>query len=422
MPEWESSIDETTGQLLFIDCHPVVTQNINELKSSPFTKTQNRKSTRGKFLRLIRRRDSKRRSKRLNKQENTETNKVTFQDFQEGEVKQVELKIDPTKVIRKGVLVESLLGLSVSPFSDGRRVMISGFTLNSEAKNEKSIKIGDWLKKVNNIEVTMQDLNRVIEQHAYRSEILLELQRVAGVEVTKDPPTNELSNQSKFVKQLTNFDTEESDSLNSVLCEQPIGILYINTEQLSESGPEYEGVVYCYPRPYETNPLCASRGVFITLNHLLHETTKTKPLVTTVFCKKLCHVTYKTFSNNILLLLLPDNRISLNEIIILKTQLIRLLEFTYQTIDKCFEEKNQQQLDHFFSRFFARILSSGLWSKAEQYVDLKDIPIKAEKTSRMHFEESLLGSIQLNLPNEAQMQIDDALFELEASDYREWVS
>lgn len=419
-------MDESTGQLIYIDCHPVVTQNINETdtKSSPFVKTQSRKSTRSKFLRLIRRRESKRRSKRLHKNvESVETNKVTFQDFQEGEVKQVTLRIDNGKGNKKSPLVENLLGLTVSPFSDGSRVMISGFTLSSEAKKEKSIKIGDWLKKVNATDVTLQNLNQILEQTASNAnEVFLELQRVAGVEVTKDPPTNELTNQSKFVKQLTQIDAEESELINKALSEQPVGVLFINTEEMTENGPEFQGVSYSYPKPFAQNKLCAARGVFVTLNHLLTEITHTAPIITTVNSKKLCHITYHAIAGKkLMLLMLPDHRATKEEAVLLTQELIRVLEFTKQSVEQCFEGSNGTELDHFFSRFFTRVLCSGLWPKAEQSVDIRDLANKAEVEAPARFEEALLAATLLKLPEEAQTQIDDALFELEASDYREWV-
>lgn len=85
---------DPSGQLLFIDCYPMVTQTNNEQEpKTNFTKTQLRRSTRSKFLRLIRRRESKRKSKRFSKsQDNVDaigTSKVTFQEQQEGEIKEV---------------------------------------------------------------------------------------------------------------------------------------------------------------------------------------------------------------------------------------------------------------------------------------------------------------------------------------------
>lgn len=82
IPEWESSVDETTGELLYIDCLPHVTQNNTSEVAvkfpQPFVKSAAaRQSTRSKFLRLIRRRESKRRSKHW--QSGQIDNKVKFQ-------------------------------------------------------------------------------------------------------------------------------------------------------------------------------------------------------------------------------------------------------------------------------------------------------------------------------------------------------
>lgn len=86
IPEWESSIDENTGELLYIDCHPHVTQNTSETPvkfATAFVKSPVRQSTRSKFLRLIRRRESKRRSKHWSAgQIDNITNKVKFQVIQ----------------------------------------------------------------------------------------------------------------------------------------------------------------------------------------------------------------------------------------------------------------------------------------------------------------------------------------------------
>lgn len=64
IPDWEPYVDDFSGELLYIDCHPFVTHNQYQNKANEepeaFSKTQLRRSTRGKFLRLLRRRESKR--------------------------------------------------------------------------------------------------------------------------------------------------------------------------------------------------------------------------------------------------------------------------------------------------------------------------------------------------------------------------
>lgn len=136
IPDWEPYVDDITGELLYIDCHPFVTQNQYQNKTAqepePFSKTQLRRSTRGKFLRLLRKRESKRYKKNQKPVEEGQefnTQKVKFQDFQEGEQKEVTLEIDHVNRYNLSTdksLAESLLGLVVSTLSDGIRVMIAG--------------------------------------------------------------------------------------------------------------------------------------------------------------------------------------------------------------------------------------------------------------------------------------------------------
>ncbi|CAH0559223.1 unnamed protein product [Brassicogethes aeneus] len=432
IPDWEPYVDDYSGELLYIECHPFVTQNKDNQKPketvAPFSKNQLRQSTRGKFLRLIRRRESKRHSKKFPKTpdaNDNNTSKVKFQDFQEGEEKDVLLEIDQENKYNLSSnvsLAESLLGLNVSTLSDGNRVMIAGFSLDSKSKNERNIKIGDWLKSINDIEVNVQNLEDILQKFINNTDVLLKLQRVAGIDVTKDPPINELNNESNFVRELLNSKGEDEQLLSQTLCKHPVGIVYINTDKLSENSGEYEDIIYCYPRPLQKNILCGSRGMFLTLNHLLDDLVRSKPKCSSMMYKKrLAHVVYTQCDKNLLLFMLPDNRASAKEIMYINNEIIRLLEFSYETLDKCFtDELKLTQVDHFFSRFFARILSSGLWATAQQFVELQSLSVKSLQVSPHQFENVMPIAPFLNLPDEAKMQIDDALTELEASDYRDW--
>ncbi|CAG9826275.1 unnamed protein product [Diabrotica balteata] len=433
IPEWEPYVDDFTGELLYIECHPFVVQNkdskINKVATSePLTRTNLRRSTRGKFLKLLRRRDSKRKSNKNHKSvdiSETNTSKVKFQELHEGEEKEVMLEIDAENrhnLSSDKSLAESLLGLIVSTLSDGNRVMIAGFSYDSKAKQERNIKIGDWLKSINNIEVNVQNLDDILQKFINRDEVLLKLQRVAGIEVTKDPPINELNIESDFVRELLNTKSDEEHMLFQALCNHPVGVVYINTENLSENNQNNEDVTYCFPRPLQKNILATSRGMFITINHLLFDLTKSRPRVTTIKCNgQLTNVVFTNDEKNLLLLMLPDNRVSKQEILLLNNEIIRLLKFCYETIDKCFTtEKYLPQVDHFFSKFFARTLSSGLWSTAQQSLALENLESKAKEVSPCQFEDLMPVAPTLCLPDEAQLQIDDALSELEASDYRDW--
>ncbi|XP_022920612.1 protein inturned [Onthophagus taurus] len=397
IPEWESALDQS-GYLLFIDCHPFTKQTSIEPKEDNFVKDKLRQSTRSKFLKLLRRRDSKRRSKRYRSQDTSQdsssASKVTFQDYEHGEVKIVNVFLNHdarTAFGRRSTLIENLLGITVSPFPNSNRVMVAGLE-----KHDK-IKIGDWLKTIENIEVNVNNINNVLEQFSNNETVLLHLQRVAAVEITNQSFLN--NKQSKFVYNMLNFDEESVENLWNL----PVGVLMINTNNLSESDSEFQDVVYAFPKPFKQNPLSQSRGLFITLNHLLNDITNSNPQITTFLYKNtLTHVVYQNYDRNVLLFMLPDRGASKREIKLIHADVIRNLEFTFGSIDRCFSnEENFKRLDHFFLLFFQRML-------------------EFNERSNYCFENLLNGVAYMSLPNEVQMQIDDALTEMEASDYRDW--
>lgn len=239
-------------------------------------------------------------------------------------------------------LAESLLGLIVSTLSDGNRVMIAGFSYDSKAKHERNIKIGDWLKSINNIPVYVKNLDDILQKFINRDDVLLKLQRVAGVEVTKDPPINELNNESDFVKELlnSNFKLEDDSALMKALCKYPIGVVYINTEKLSENNQENEDIIYFYPRPLQKNILALSRGMYITLNHLLNEITKTTPRLSSIKYKhELTYISYVNFGKKLFLFMLPSFAATRDEMGMIVNEILRVLEFMYERIDNCFCEK-----------------------------------------------------------------------------------
>lgn len=385
-------------------------------------------------MRLIRRRESKRYSKRsflsytdaYAPSEAASSNKVTFRDCQEGEVRDVTLQVDPEcrqKLGRRASVIEALLGITISTFADGHRIMVAGFIPDGEAIKHRNIKIGDWLKCVNDTEVTFQTVNGFLETITEPQEVKLKLQRIAGIEVTTQPPKNELLNQSEFVRQLTCPNVSEDDILRDLLCDFSIGVIYLTTEGLSETGPEFDGVLYCYPTPMNRNTLCSSRGTFVTLNHLLPDILKTAPTISTVLMNNaLTHIVYYSYGSKLLLMSFPDLRCSGKEALKVSKEIIRTLEFCYQTVDRCFTtEAFKAQVDRFFSRIFARLLTSGTWPGALQHIELQSLNPANIKQAPVQFENILPASQWVPLPKEAQMQLDDALNELEACDYRDWV-
>ncbi|XP_045482988.1 protein inturned [Harmonia axyridis] len=423
IPDWDSSVDERTGEVLYIECHPFVTQNIKEdssTQTNTFVRNKSRRSTRGKFLKLLRRRESKRYSKRNAKVQEPEShtsNKVKFQDFQEGEEREVLLTVRNEPSHKNNISTEALFGINVSTLSDGLRLMVAGFSNDSSAKYDKNIKIGDWLKSVNGIEVDCHNIVPVLQQISGYKEVLMKLQRVAGVEITKDPPINVLNNQSHFVRQLVSFSQDDNDRIQEQMCGFPVGFLYLDTDNMDESASEYQNVIYCYPRPLQKNILCSSKGIFITLNHLLKDITKNHTKITSfTYNKTLCHTSYFQSDKRLLLLTLPDNCAKMSEIELMTSEIVRMLIFTYNTLEDCFQSENLHHVDHILSMFFVRMLNCGVWPGELKVPDsYQSIP-----PSDYVFEDLLPAVHSVDLPNEAIVQVEDALTELEACDYREW--
>lgn len=238
--------------------------------------------------------------------------------------------------------------------------------------------------------------------------VTLRLQRVAGVDVTKTPPVNELSNQSKFVQQLVNGCADDEE-LIGLINQKMGGVLYLDMGALTENG-ELQAVLYAFPAHSESNVLCNSRGIYMTLSHLIKDIAKQTPKVTTFSCStsKLNVVYTSPLENRLFLLMLPENCATKQEVLLINNQLLRFLQFTYQSVNKALEtESLKTEIDSFFARFFSGKLKLNNRPSAE---------------AQISFEKVLPAATFLHLPKEAQLQIDDALTELEASDYREWVS
>ncbi|XP_015599831.1 protein inturned [Cephus cinctus] len=443
--EWESEIGPT-GEVFYIESQTDTfidsQKSSNDRSESPPPELTRRRSTRaGKLMRLIKRRESKRYSVRNKKSTGTGlehaesqqqkggngSKEVTFRDSQAGEIRYVTLLVDPDKkhkLGRRATLCEAYLGITPSTFSDKVRVMVAGFISDGEAIRNKSIKIGDWLKSINSREVTFQNLEHILSGISAATNIRLELQRVTGIEVTTSSPITNSPKQSVLVRQLVN--KEEVKVFMESLLDLFIGVIYLKTTGLSETGPELQGVLYSFPCSQSVNTqtfLCTARGAFITLNHMLPGMTGPPPISTSVsLAGEIIHIIYTTCGDDLFLMAVPDKRCSLLESIELSGDIVRALEFNYETLSKCFTTKDiHPALDHFFALLFFRLINGKKCPETndsyENIVNLRDELISLQKCE---FENFLSAAHLIQLPRDAQIQIDAALNEMEAMDYRDW--
>ncbi|XP_020718480.1 protein inturned isoform X1 [Bombus terrestris] len=443
--EWESEINPN-GELIYIES---LVDNINDEQFS-FNETKldsqpeliRRRSTRaGKLMRLIRRKESKRLSTRSKKgnfnitvnnignsgKDGTTIKEVTFRDFQAGEIREVILWVDPDrrhKLGRRATLCEAYFGIIPGVFSDKTRIMVAGFIPDGEAMKNKNIKIGDWLRSVNSNNVTYQNLDHILSEITVSTNVTLELQRVAGVDVTATLSGLNCPKQSVLVQRLLN--KEESKDLMHSIVDYPLGILYLQTTELSEVGPELQGVLYAFPRSESKNMhsiLCTARGAFITLNHLLPGIGGLQPTSTTIqITEEEIHVVYTPRNDELFLMALPKKCCTLEEAVNLSCDIVRTLEFAYQSLKKCFTlEENHSSLDHFFILVIERLLDIKSYANnAGLNTSCMEIHNDIESMESYKFTSTFSVANFIELSRDAQIQIDAALSEMEAMDYRDW--
>lgn len=133
-----------------------------------------------------------------------DSSKVKFSEISMGEIKKILVYIDPAmrnKFGRRASVCESILGVSVSPFPDGQRIMIAGYMPNSYLSQEKIIKVGDWLKAINDQDVTAENVDLLLLSFTEPAQVELTLQRMSGEEPAHSDHshTNKLTNLCDFV-------------------------------------------------------------------------------------------------------------------------------------------------------------------------------------------------------------------------------
>ncbi|KAK7870249.1 hypothetical protein R5R35_000979 [Gryllus longicercus] len=439
--DWESEVD-ANGNLFFIQSppeselqkysQPVVEEIITEV---PRGAPEGHPSRKGKLAGLIKRRNSKRYRHKSNanalvSQNNTNNNldetpqlsvaaasstsscsvSPTSQQDSEGAY-EVSLQLDPAarhNLGRRASLAESLLGLVVSASGDENKVRIVGFIPNGEAIRLNGIRIGDWLRCINNQEVTLQTLETVLGAFSSPCKVQLKLQRLTSDCVSEAKTASS--------QQVTGFKAGElSERVRSLVLVKPteelcisiqtscIGVMYLTQEGLSagEESQDDQSLLYCFPAPASHCPLEAVRGALLTLHLLLPELTPSPPESSTIMLNgELIHVLYWACGRELLLLALPGSHYPLQEGRQLIADVVHFFQFNFQTLTRAFTAPEcRSEVDCFFALFFSRLINGD--------------------HSGPQFEELMPVAHWVPLPTSAQIRLNSALSELESNDFEE---
>lgn len=435
--EWEAEI-RSNGELYFIESDPLCQQKCTNTGSTadgnlavkePAPQTWRNG---GKLVRLIRRRESKRHRNNVTKSHTTDAENILCQDsatqknthlpsyLQEPSVHVVELHVDPwvrPNLGRRATISETLLGL-VTVINDSS-VTVADFVPDGVAAKQSSINIGDKICSVNGKDVTGQNFNFLLETINMPTTLLLGISsqpKAPGDKNTLSSKSHKISYQTPLAERISRH-LSNPDEIQHLHLQSFVGVLYLQLDGLTEGGPEDQGVVYCYPGNFKTNTLGSVRGAFLTLFQLIPEISQSVPKSSSILVNnQLVHVVYVQEGREILLVAVPSTRCSLPEAAKQCSEFVRFLQFTYQSLSRCFSsEEHSDSVDHHVCTFLSRLLLSDKWADITNLSSFRNMTAGGSPAPPQ-FELVLPAAHLVSLPREAQIQIDDALSEFESND------
>ncbi|KAM9836613.1 protein inturned [Aulostomus maculatus] len=332
-----------------------------------------------------------------------------------------------TPLSHSGGLLEALLGVVHRPsWTRGQggpaavrqeeRLTVHGLIPNSPAIKCGQILIGDVLVAVDDVDVTSENIERVLSCIPGPTQVRLSLetarprdQTSAGdsllVGKTKaSPPVSQL------VRLLWGEDTAE---LQMSIGHIPHIVMYLSLKLDSASPQEEEEILYQYPVSEASSQLKGVRGIFLTLCDMLENVTGGQIVSSSLLLgKHLVHVGYWKESNNLLVIGLPADRVPLLYLQTVVGDVVRTLKVMYCSLDSAFcTAEHAPRLDHFFCLFFQQLI---------QPSRLKDgISAPPPDISGTLFLDGLPAVRWLTLPPEIKMEVDTVLTDFESSDFGE---
>ncbi|XP_068163882.1 protein inturned isoform X2 [Antennarius striatus] len=332
-----------------------------------------------------------------------------------------------TPLSEGGGLLEALLGVVHRPpwsrepgdptvVRQEERLSVHGLIPNSPAIKCGQILIGDVLVAVDDVDVTSENIERVLSCIPGPTQVRLTLETAAlvdgggtsdvssGHKVKTPPPVSQL------VRLLWGEDTAE---LQMSIGHIPHIIMYLSLKLDSTSQQEEEEILYQYPVSEASRQLRGVRGIFLTLCDMLENVTGGQIISSSLLLgKHLVHVGYWKESNNLLVVGLPAERVPLLYLQTVVGDVVRTLKVMYGSLDSAFcGGDHAPRLDHFFCLFFQQLI------QPSRLRDGSSAP--APDVSGTLFLEGLPAVRWLTLPADIKVEVDTVLSDFESSDFGE---
>ncbi|KAM7377173.1 hypothetical protein PAMA_013785 [Pampus argenteus] len=329
-----------------------------------------------------------------------------------------------TPLSNSGGLLEALLGVVHRPswitrqgdpagVTQEERLTVHGLIPNSPAIKCGQILIGDVLVAVDDVDVTSENIERVLSCIPGPTQVRLTLETVDGgsasdtlsVRKTKaSPPVSQL------VRLLWGEDTAE---LQMSIGHIPHIVMYLSLKLDSASPQEEEEILYQYPVSEASSQLKGVRGIFLTLCDMLENVTGGQIISSSLLLgKHLVHVGYWKESNNLLVIGLPAERVPLLYLQTVVGDVVRTLKVMYGSLDSAFcKADHAPRLDHFFCLFFQQLIQP---SRLRDGFSAPPLDV-----SGTLFLDGLPAVRWLTLPPEIKIEVDTVLSDFESSDFGE---
>uniref|UniRef100_A0AAR2K1U9 Protein inturned n=1 Tax=Pygocentrus nattereri TaxID=42514 RepID=A0AAR2K1U9_PYGNA len=293
----------------------------------------------------------------------------------------------------KGGLLEALLGVvhrgGDSKGQMGERLVIHGLVPHSPASKCAQILIGDALVAVDDVDVTSENIERVLSCIPGPTQVRLTLETAGagGGEVDSAMfRPRALPQVSQLVRLLWGEDTME---LQMSVAHIPHIVMYLSLKLDSESSQEEQEILYQYPLSEAAAQLKGVRGIFLTLCDMLENVTGGQIVSSSLLLRKqLVHVGYWKEGANLYAHHLP----------------------TTIMIAFC-EAENSPRLDHFFCLFFQQLIQPSRLSDGSG-------PSSADVSGTL-FLDGLPAVRWLTLPPDIKVEVDTVLSDFESSDFGE---
>uniref|UniRef100_A0A665UJE1 Protein inturned n=1 Tax=Echeneis naucrates TaxID=173247 RepID=A0A665UJE1_ECHNA len=300
-------------------------------------------------------------------------------NVQQQQLKEVCVYLNPkrlgapsTPLTDSGGLLEGLLGIVHRPswsraqgdpavVRRDERLTIHGLIPNSPAIKCGQILIGDVLVAVDDVDVTSENIERVLSCIPGPTQVRLTLETVTPVDDSNasDASSAHKTKASPPVSQLVRLLWgEDTAELQMSIGHIPHIVMYLSLKLDSASPQEEEEILYQYPVSEASSQLKGVRGIFLTLCDMLENVTGGRIISSSLLLgKHLVHVGYWKESNNLLVIGLPADRVPLLYLQTVLGDVVRTLKVMYGSLDSAFcKADHSPRLDHFFCLFFQQLI------------------------------------------------------------------